>query len=702
MNEDGMNFFPDNSNTWPRQRFQPNSLVMDADSDEHQDLPQTAADAKSFFEAMFSIPSMTVASTSPSPSMVSNTGKSGNTAASTMVNVENHMMNSSASTMHASNLHHHHQVQLMQQQQQQQQRPISAPPARELLLNDESSAVSSSDLLPNSSYHGVDASHGVYRSHSVGMMHQGTTMSSSVSSANGQQQFTMIGLNQRRPNSTSATAGLSQQFQQIQLQDLEQNRSLNFSPAPGSGTNMRTSSGAVNVPPGMTLQQRPSSAFEGSSRHQQRTESNSTGFLLSSSSISGSESAMYSTVGSQLRRPASTGLIGMERATPKTLMDLIQEENSPSPSISSPNPNSITPQPVVSSNNTNQHGSEGVYQHFSEGPAPTVNGTRIQYVSAQTNQNNNQHQAQTYMNVYNSSPSVPIHHVVQHPHLQQPQQHQMQYIAAPSTSLYYDPASPSGDHHPIYVNTTQATVSPQYYTTVPFNSHLHMPGQPQQRLVAMGGHPEYTLVTLSSQQHQLGNGNVQAALPYWSDPNHATASHRQDVMVHSHSSGSLQQNLNQRQGNHLSHQDKGGNERNRYGGSSQGNLRGNSRGGNNGKRGGDANINKNSKFNILLEELGLNKTQPVKIEDIKGHIFEFCKDQNGSRFIQQRLEVSKDPNEKEMVMKEVGPRIRELRDDVFGNYVVQKLFEYKTKKIGDELTSTLYGEMRTLSRQMYG
>ena len=84
-----------------------------------------------------------------------------------------------------------------------------------------------------------------------------------------------------------------------------------------------------------------------------------------------------------------------------------------------------------------------------------------------------------------------------------------------------------------------------------------------------------------------------------------------------------------------------------------------------------------------------------------GHVVEFCQDQNGSRFIQQRLEVGSN-EEKGVVMTEVLPAVRQLRNDVFGNYVVQKLLDFGTSKMKEDLLETLRGEMLQLSLQMYG
>ena len=84
-----------------------------------------------------------------------------------------------------------------------------------------------------------------------------------------------------------------------------------------------------------------------------------------------------------------------------------------------------------------------------------------------------------------------------------------------------------------------------------------------------------------------------------------------------------------------------------------------------------------------------------------GHIVEFCQDQNGSRFIQQRLEMA-DEMEKRLVLKEVLPCVRRLRNDVFGNYVVQKLLAHGTSDMKDQLKVTFRNEMLSLATKMYG
>jgi len=125
-----------------------------------------------------------------------------------------------------------------------------------------------------------------------------------------------------------------------------------------------------------------------------------------------------------------------------------------------------------------------------------------------------------------------------------------------------------------------------------------------------------------------------------------------------------------------------------------------------GKRNSDKNAVAPSKLGpeatMLLNEIRSAKSRNQwSIHDIKGFIVEFCLDQNGSRFIQQRLEVA-DPVEKQAVMKEVLPAINDLLNDVFGNYVVQKLFEFGTESLLKDLKGALEGNMLKLSLQMYG
>jgi len=103
----------------------------------------------------------------------------------------------------------------------------------------------------------------------------------------------------------------------------------------------------------------------------------------------------------------------------------------------------------------------------------------------------------------------------------------------------------------------------------------------------------------------------------------------------------------------------------------------------------------------LLDEYRSSKTRNWTAHDVRGHISEFCQDQNGSRFIQQRLEVADTP-EKEVILNEVLTSIECLRNDVFGNYVVQKLFDHGTDSMRVKLKLSMVGQVDQLSRHMYG
>eukprot|EP01038_Epipyxis_sp_PR26KG_P008866 gene8866-11960_t len=95
------------------------------------------------------------------------------------------------------------------------------------------------------------------------------------------------------------------------------------------------------------------------------------------------------------------------------------------------------------------------------------------------------------------------------------------------------------------------------------------------------------------------------------------------------------------------------------------------------------------------------KSRQWNLRDLMNHVVAFCQDQHGSRFIQQRLEVCTDA-EKQLVFDEIIPQAQSLMTDVFGNYVLQKLFEYGTVDQCDSLATLLKGQAVQLALQMYG
>lgn len=91
---------------------------------------------------------------------------------------------------------------------------------------------------------------------------------------------------------------------------------------------------------------------------------------------------------------------------------------------------------------------------------------------------------------------------------------------------------------------------------------------------------------------------------------------------------------------------------------------------------------------------------------IKGHVFEFARDQYGSRFIQQQLESpSVSPEDKLALFEEVLPHGLELCSDVFGNYVVQKLLDDNVGSPEQQkrlCIAAVKGSLLELSLHMYG
>ncbi|XVF23572.1 hypothetical protein REPUB_Repub13aG0050300 [Reevesia pubescens] len=74
----------------------------------------------------------------------------------------------------------------------------------------------------------------------------------------------------------------------------------------------------------------------------------------------------------------------------------------------------------------------------------------------------------------------------------------------------------------------------------------------------------------------------------------------------------------------------------------------------------------------LLDEFK-NKSRSFELLDIVDHVVEFSTDQYGSRFIQQKLETATE-EEKNKIFPEIIPHARALMTDVFGNYVIQKVY----------------------------
>lgn len=92
-----------------------------------------------------------------------------------------------------------------------------------------------------------------------------------------------------------------------------------------------------------------------------------------------------------------------------------------------------------------------------------------------------------------------------------------------------------------------------------------------------------------------------------------------------------------------------------------------------------------------------NRCPNIQLRNLSTHVVEFSQDQHGSRFIQQKLERAA-PSEKQEVFSEILPAAYSLMTDVFGNYVIQKFFEYGSS----EQKTALVQKVRNVGTCAYG
>eukprot|EP00392_Amoebophrya_sp_AT5.2_P019812 g20807.t1 len=91
----------------------------------------------------------------------------------------------------------------------------------------------------------------------------------------------------------------------------------------------------------------------------------------------------------------------------------------------------------------------------------------------------------------------------------------------------------------------------------------------------------------------------------------------------------------------------------------------------------------------------------MDIAEVLPHLLEFCRDQFGSRVIQQKLQISA-AHEKQAFYLAIRPHVKELVVDPFGNYVVQKFFERGNREHREGLAVALKGQALILSYHMFG
>ncbi|KAF2861195.1 ARM repeat-containing protein [Piedraia hortae CBS 480.64] len=104
---------------------------------------------------------------------------------------------------------------------------------------------------------------------------------------------------------------------------------------------------------------------------------------------------------------------------------------------------------------------------------------------------------------------------------------------------------------------------------------------------------------------------------------------------------------------------------------------------------------------LLQEFRHGSRARRFELRDIYGHVVEFSSDQQGSRFIQARLETAS-TEEKYKIFMEIQDNALALMTDVFGNYVIQKFFEHGDQTHKRLLCRAMRGHVLSLTLQMYG
>jgi len=105
----------------------------------------------------------------------------------------------------------------------------------------------------------------------------------------------------------------------------------------------------------------------------------------------------------------------------------------------------------------------------------------------------------------------------------------------------------------------------------------------------------------------------------------------------------------------------------------------------------------------VLDELRISLGKGIRWESshLRQQVVTFCRDQHGSRFIQQQFEIV-NKHEKQIIFDEILPHAFSLMTDVFGNYVIQKVFDHGTADQREELAALIPGHAVELALQMYG
>ncbi|PSC74804.1 hypothetical protein C2E20_2398 [Micractinium conductrix] len=104
---------------------------------------------------------------------------------------------------------------------------------------------------------------------------------------------------------------------------------------------------------------------------------------------------------------------------------------------------------------------------------------------------------------------------------------------------------------------------------------------------------------------------------------------------------------------------------------------------------------------LLDEYKATREARAWTLQELQGHLYPFCRDQHGSRLVQQQLEGA-DPALVSELFGEVRHKLLPLMVDVFGNYVVQRFLERGGPEVHAAVAEAMRGKVLPLALQMYG
>ncbi|KAI7864363.1 armadillo-type protein [Spinellus fusiger] len=96
-----------------------------------------------------------------------------------------------------------------------------------------------------------------------------------------------------------------------------------------------------------------------------------------------------------------------------------------------------------------------------------------------------------------------------------------------------------------------------------------------------------------------------------------------------------------------------------------------------------------------------NRFSGASLADFQGSLYEICKDQNGCRFLQKKLEESSGQH-LELIFNEIHSHFVELMTDPFGNYLCQKLLERCSNAQRGKIVTIIAPELLSISLNMHG